>query len=77
MIIDTLLIDTGSATTWVGASQQYIATSSSVNTGGYVVCGRISYSGFVSSQHCSMEFMVLGHSLENSGAILSHLLPTW
>ena len=78
MIIDIRLIDTGSGIIWVGASQQSIPTSSGVHTGGYVVCGRIAYSVFVSSQHCRMEFMVLGHSLENSGAILqSHLPPTW
>ncbi|KAG9312018.1 acid protease [Chiua virens] len=32
-----LLIDTGSSNTWVGASKQYVPTSTSVNTGG-VVC---------------------------------------
>lgn len=38
MIIDTLLIDTGSAITWVGASQKYVPTNSSGNTGGIIVC---------------------------------------
>ncbi|KAG8221342.1 acid protease [Butyriboletus roseoflavus] len=32
----TLLIDTGSSNTWIGASSQYVPTNSSVNTGGTV-----------------------------------------
>ncbi|KAF8448673.1 aspartic peptidase domain-containing protein [Boletus edulis BED1] len=32
----TLLVDTGSSNTWVGASQRYVATNSSVNTGNSV-----------------------------------------
>jgi hypothetical protein len=36
-ILDSLILDTGSANTWVGASKEYQVTSSSVKTGDFVV----------------------------------------
>lgn len=37
---DTLLIDTGSSNTWVGADKNYVKTSTSKSTGKSVVCNR-------------------------------------
>lgn len=36
-ISDSLILDTGSANTWVGANKEYQVTSSSVKTGDFVV----------------------------------------
>jgi cathepsin E len=36
-ISDNLILDTGSANTWVGANKEYQVTSSSVKTGDFVV----------------------------------------
>lgn len=53
----TLLIDTGSSNTWVGAGQQYIQTSSSHNTGELV---SVTYgSGSFSGQECENCIMNL------------------
>ena len=38
MIIDTLIIDTGSSNTWIGAGKAYNKTSTSHDTGNTVVC---------------------------------------
>ena len=37
-IIDSLIVDTGSSNTWVGADQKYVKTSTSKSTGQSVVC---------------------------------------
>lgn len=36
--LDTLLLDTGSSNTWVGAGKKYVKTSSSMPTSDSVVC---------------------------------------
>ncbi len=36
-ILDSLIVDTGSAITWVGANASYVKTSTSVNTSETVV----------------------------------------
>lgn len=35
---DTLIVDTGSANTWVGGDKNYVITSTSEDTGNFVVC---------------------------------------
>ena len=40
-VIDTLIVDTGSSNTWVGADKSYVASSSSQDTGDTVVCNAI------------------------------------
>jgi len=44
---DTLLVDTGSSNTWIGANKAYVQTSTSVDTGNTFVsiCG--AYSSFI------------------------------
>ena len=39
LLIDSLLIDTGSSNTWVGAGKAYVKTGTSVQTANRVVCG--------------------------------------
>ena len=37
MLADSLLVDTGSSNTWVGANKEFVPTSTSVNTSDTVV----------------------------------------
>ncbi len=48
----TLLIDTGSSNTWVGADKKYNRTSTSKNTGKSVVRTVYKYIGVFSPQFC-------------------------
>jgi hypothetical protein len=51
---DTLLIDTGSSNTWLGAGLAYVKTSTSKDTGGTV---SVSYgSGSFSGEECMYRF---------------------
>ena len=48
--LDTLLIDTGSANTWIGSTREYVKTRTSVDTGDSI---SISYgSGSVIGEEC-------------------------
>jgi len=44
---DTLLVDTGSSNTWIGANKAYVQTSTSVDTGDIFVSIRGVYSFFI------------------------------
>lgn len=54
---DTLLIDTGSSNTWVGAAKPYVVTSTSVSTGNTI---KVSYgSGSFSGTECKSLPVIL------------------
>ncbi|KAI5120042.1 hypothetical protein M0805_000292 [Coniferiporia weirii] len=63
----SLLIDTGSSNTWVGASKAYVETSTSVNTGKSVsvACGSGEFSGteFLDTVTLSSSLVITGQSI--------------
>ena len=61
--LDTLLVDTGSSNTWVGADQAFVPTSSSVDTGNLVsvTYGSRSFSG----EECKLDLYLTTSSLLN------------
>ncbi len=55
MLPDSLLIDTGSSNTWVGAGKAFVHTATTKDTGNLVVCDVCSFTSYTFSSDDMQE----------------------